>query len=90
MNKIEALNALEIIDWSAGGGECEYVLAKNNEANFQVLLDAGFTENEIFEACDDGQTEIDLSYLAFNFGDADWWHPNSGFMKHETPIDVDL
>ncbi len=84
MTKIDALNSLSITDYSCGGGELEYVLADNNEANRTVLLNAGFTEEQIKEASDDTDSDIDLSYLAFNYTKANWWKVDGGFGIEDT------
>lgn len=83
MNKIDAINALEVVDWSAAFGELEYVLAANNEENRRILLDGGFTEEEIQESCNEPDIEFDLSYLAFNYAGAKSWNKDSGFSKEE-------
>jgi len=76
---IDALNSLEVIDWSSSCGELEYVVAANTEENRKVLLDAGFTEEQINEATDGGETDIDLTMLAMYYADAVWWSPKDGF-----------
>lgn len=91
MQKIEALNALEVVDWSCSCGELEYVLSLNNEQNHKLLLDAGFTEQEILESCDDSKSEIDLSFLAFNFTEANYWTKEGKFCcKFESSMQEDL
>lgn len=76
---IDALNSLEVIDWSSSCGELEYVIAANTGENVKVLLDAGFTEEQINEATDGGETDIDLTVLAMYYTDAVWWSPEDGF-----------
>jgi hypothetical protein len=76
---IDALNSLEVIDWSSSCGKLEYVVAANTEENRKVLLDAGFTAEQIDEATDGGETDIDLTMLAMYYADAVWWSPKDGF-----------
>lgn len=76
---IDVLNSLEVIDWSSSCGELEYVVAANTEENRKVLLDAGFTAEQIDEATDGGETDIDLTMLAMYYADAVWWSKKDGF-----------
>ena len=85
MTKIEALNMLPVIDWSASCGELEYVVTKNTEEARNKLLSAGFNVSEIEEACGDDPDRIDLAFLAFQYADADYWTKQSGFMEFATP-----
>jgi len=80
---IDALNSLEVVDWSSSCGELEYVVAANTEENRKVLLDAGFTAEQIDEATDGGETDIDLTLLAMYYTDAVWWSPKDGFRIEE-------
>lgn len=77
--KIIVLNSLEVIDWSSAFGELEYVLTKNVDETRSKLLEAGFTLEQILEACDDDLEEIDLSHLAFNYTEAKCWSLRNGF-----------
>lgn len=79
MDKLQALNSLEIVDSSVSQGECEYVLAEATAKNIEVLLKAGFTSEQIDDAIGDDKTEIDLSMLAFMHTDAEWWDHQNGF-----------
>jgi len=81
MNKqmVDALNSLIVDDWSASCGELEYVLAENSEENRKILLEAGFTEEQLNKATDGGRTDIDLTLLARYYTDAVWWDENEGF-----------
>lgn len=79
MNKIAALNELEVVDYSCSGGECEYVSAENNEENRNKLIGSGFTKEQIKEANDGNDLEIDLAVLAFNYTVANCWHVKGGF-----------
>lgn len=81
MNKVEALNALEVIESSFGLGELEYVLAANTPENKEIMLSAGFTAEEIAHANDGDESDIDLSTLAFNYSDANCWSKEHGFHK---------
>ncbi|WP_436663573.1 hypothetical protein ACOALA_13615 [Alicyclobacillus acidoterrestris] len=72
--KIEAINNLSFSDWSCSGGECEYVLVDDTPENRKILMDAGFTEDELNVpevSYDDGS--LDVAYLAFNSG-AEWFN----------------
>lgn len=80
MDKLEALNSLEIVDSSICGDEVEYVCAEISAANIKVLLDAGFTTEQIDEAMGDDKTDIDLATLAFNHTDSVWWDSERGFI----------
>lgn len=77
--KIEALNKLEVIETSFSCGELEYVLAEKSEGNVKLLLDAGFTKEEIEEATGNDELDIDLSTLALNFTEATNWSKAKGF-----------
>lgn len=80
----EALNSLEVIDWSSSCGELEYVLAAGTEENIQTLLEAGFTKEMIDEAQgwypDNG---IDLTFLAVNYVGLCCWHEDFGFCDED-------
>lgn len=81
---IEALNSLEVTDWSASWGELEYVLAEATKENINTLLEAGFTQKMIYEARDfDDKNDIDLTYLAVNFADVYCWHEKIGFCEED-------
>lgn len=79
MTKLQALNALEVEDFSCCGEELEYVIVENNAANIKTLLDAGFTREQVGEAIGCDKTFIDLSYLAFEYAGAIWWNQIDGF-----------
>lgn len=79
MTKLQALNALDVEDFSCCGGECEYVLAGITATNIKALLDAGFSAEQIDEAMVDDKTAIDLAVLAFQHADAGWWSSKNGF-----------
>lgn len=64
---IDALNSLEVTEWCGSGGELEYVMAENNEGNRKILLEAGFTKEQLSEATDGLDEEIDLVTLAVNY-----------------------
>ena len=81
--KIKAINSLEVIEWSAGLGELEYVLAARTDENLQVLLAAGFADEEIAHATGDGEMDIDLSTLALNYTSANCWDKDKGFYQEE-------
>lgn len=83
MTKLEALNALPVSDWSCSCGELEYVVTKNTEEARGLLLGSGFSASEIEEACENEPNDIDLSVLAFNYTDADYWTKQSGFMSFD-------
>lgn len=81
---IEALNSLEVTDWSAFLGELEYVLAEATKENINTLLEAGFTQKMIDEARGfDDKNDIDLTYLAVNFADVYCWHKDIGFCEED-------
>ena len=79
MDKLQALNSLKIVDSSICGEEVEYICAEISAANIKVLLDAGFTAEQIDEAMGDDKNAIDLATLAFNHTDAAWWSSECGF-----------
>ena len=81
MNKVEALNSLTVKEYSFGLGELEYVLVENSPENKEILLSAGFTEEEITHANDGDEMDIDLSTLAFNYSVANCWSKQDGFYK---------
>jgi len=81
---IEALNSLEVVDWSASCGELEYVLAAPTEENIKTLLEAGFTHEMINEAQDGfPDNDIDLAYLAVNYARIYCWHKDRGFIEED-------
>ncbi|WP_206922975.1 hypothetical protein [Alicyclobacillus suci] len=73
--KIEAINNLSFSDWSCSGGECEYVLVDDTPEHRKILVDAGFTEDELNVpevSYDDGT--LNVAHLAFKSG-AEWFNP---------------
>lgn len=85
VQKIEAINSLEIVDWSCSNGECEYIHVADTPENRQTLLDSGFTEEqlhlrEVKSDPDDGV--LDVSYLAFNYAGANWFNQIYGFSEN--------
>jgi hypothetical protein len=81
---IEALNSLEVVDWSASCGELEYVLAESTEENVKTLLEAGFTQEMIDESRDHQEdNDIDLTYLAANYANIYCWHKDRGFIEED-------
>ena len=82
--RIEALNSLEVTEWSASCGELEYVLAAATEENIKTLLDAGFTKEMIVEAQGGfPDNDIDLTLLAVNYADVYCWHKDKGFIEED-------
>lgn len=86
--KINALNSLDIVDYSCSGGTCEYVLASVTAENIKILLDVGFTAEQIDESTGDDGDFIDLSILAFQHLNAIWWGTETGFTQesYEPPL----
>ena len=82
--KLTALNSLDVTDYSSDGFEMEYVLVENTEENVKVLMDTGFTREEIESATDESDT--DLCILAFQYADANWWSPKEGFAKRNREV----
>lgn len=79
---VKALNSLKIVDFSASGGELEYVLAENSKENKKVLMEAGFAENDIQQAMDhQDDNNIDLTYLAVNIANIYCWIKGKGFVE---------
>lgn len=76
--KLKELNELEVIDWSCGGDECEYVLIENTKENIAMLKELGMTKEDEGYMIDDEET-IDISYFAFNKLSATYWNSVSGF-----------
>jgi len=82
--RIDALNSLEVKEWSASLGALEYVLAAGTKENVKTLLEGGFTQEMIDEARDfDEDNDIDLTYLAVNFADIYCWHKDIGFCEED-------
>ena len=79
MNKLEALNSLEVTDLSSSCGELEYVIAADTDENQQILRDAGFTQDQINHANDDGTADIDLCILAGYLFNGFTWCKSCGF-----------
>lgn len=81
---IEALNSIEVIDWSASCGELEYVSGYATEEDIQRLLDAGFKQ-EMIDAARDGmpENEIELLTLAVNYAGIFCWHKDRGFVEED-------
>lgn len=81
---IDALNSLDVTDWSASCGELEYVLAAGTAENIQTLLNAGFTQEMIDEAQDGlPGNDIDLTLLAVNYANIYCWHKDRGFIEED-------
>lgn len=81
---VDALNSLEVIDYSASGGELEYVTAENSDENRNILLQAGFTERDLDEAtCHDELDDIDLTHLAVNRAHIYCWTKDDGFIEED-------
>src|SRR5690606_37268711 len=81
---IEALNSLEVVDWSASCGELEYVIAASTEENIKALMAAGFTQKMIEEAMDGlDDNDIDLTHLAVNYAGIYCWHKDRGFVVED-------
>ena len=86
MNKqmVGALNSLTVVDWSASCGELEYVLAANTEENRKVLLESGFTAEQLAEATDGlDENDIDLTCLAVNYAGVFCWTKTMGFVSED-------
>lgn len=81
--KLNLLNKFELYDWSCCGNECEYVVAKVEPEDIQLLYAAGFTKEQVQEAFGDYTDEgiLDLSILGFQYADANWWSSKTGFIK---------
>lgn len=80
----DALNSLEVVEWSSSCGELEYVLAAGTEENIKMLLEAGFTQEMIDEAQDGlPDNDIDLTYLAVNYAGIYCWHKDRGFIEED-------
>lgn len=79
--KLEALNSIEIYEFSCCGGECEYVLAEDNPQNRKILRNIGLTDKDIEEYTDDGY--IDISMIAWDYTEANYWNDKLGFMRGE-------
>ncbi|HNX99598.1 MAG TPA: hypothetical protein PKN39_02350 [Oscillospiraceae bacterium] len=84
--KIIALNSLKVVDFFCSDGECESVLADNTPENAQILLDAGFTQEELAASTEYDAKMIDLSLLAFNYTSAEWWQKGVGFTSSQVDI----
>mgnify|MGYP001385376870 CR=1 FL=1 len=81
---IDALNSLEINEWSASCGELEYVLAEGTEENVQTLLEGGFKKEMVLEAQGGfPDNDIDLTHLAFNYAGIYCWHKDIGFCEED-------
>ena len=82
--KLNALNSLKVVDFSACDDECEYVAVERSDENIKVLLDAGFTAEEMTDAICDDET-IDIAFLAFGYANALWWDYRTGFSATRPP-----
>jgi len=72
--KINLLNSMEHIDYSCCGDECEYVLVRDNERNRHILSKIGLTNEEIERDCALGDGIMDISMVAWERADADWYN----------------
>jgi len=81
--KIKALNSLEVTEWSASSGELEYVVVENSRENRKILLEAGFTKEQLSEATDGLDEEIDLVTLAVNYANIYCWIKGRGFVEED-------
>ncbi len=88
--KIDAINSLVVEDDSCSGGECEYVLVLDTPENRKVLLDAGFTEDDLDNQAvkpDPEDDTLEVSYLAFTSG-ADFYCPGEGGFVQESGMRI--
>lgn len=72
--KIKLLNSMEHIDYSCCGCECEYVLVEDNERNRHILRRIGLTDEEIERDCVLMGGTMDISMVAWERADADWYN----------------
>lgn len=60
------------------------MLADNSAENEKVLLDAGFTKEQIAESLDhDEYNDIDLTYLAIHVAGVYCWVHSKGFVEEK-------
>ena len=85
MNKLEMLNSLEVVAWSARGKEVDYVLVNNTEFNRKVLAECGATNKDLyrmattFTAGFPDYDYLDISLFAWEHTEANCWNLNDGF-----------
>ena len=85
MNKLEMLNSLEVVAWSASGKEVDYVLVNNTEFNRKILVACGATNKDLdrmsttFTAGFPDDGELDISLFAWEHTEANSWNLNDGF-----------
>lgn len=77
--KIKLLNTIEVVDSYADDGVFEYILVKNTRAVRAILIKIGVPEYLLPNYTEDGK--IDLSYLAFEYGEAEYYGDQKGFSK---------
>ena len=71
--KLELLNSMKVIESSCSGGECEYVLVEDNEANRNILHRIGLTDEEIKNECYPEGKTLDISVVAWERTTANWF-----------------
>ena len=85
MNKLEMLNSLEVVAWSARGKEVDYVLVNNTEFNRKILVACGATNKDLyrmattFTAGFPDFDYLDISLFAWEHTEANSWSLNDGF-----------
>ena len=90
--KIDAINSLVVEDYSCNGGECEYVLVQDLPENRNILLNAGFTSDDLQHPevkPDPADDRLNIAYLAFTSG-ADWFYPRDGGFGRETDMRISI
>ncbi|MGF7046368.1 hypothetical protein J2T13_000844 [Paenibacillus sp. DS2015] len=76
--KLNVLNSIAVVDYSASSGELEYVEVANSEENRMKLKSIGVPDFEV-----EANTEkeiIEISSIGFEFTDAVWFQGGIGFL----------
>lgn len=72
--KLELINSMEFIDWSCGGGECEYVLVEDNKKNRETLHEIGLTDKDIENECYPEEGALEISQIAWKNTSANYYN----------------
>lgn len=76
MDKLQLINSIPVIDYSASFGELEYVLVEDNAENREKLRMIGVSDKEISEMS--SGEEIDIAGFGFVYCGAKWFEKRLG------------
>lgn len=79
--KVEILNLMCVVDYDIEGSTVTSLLIDNDPNNVERLLEIGVPESEILEMTSDDGELIDISVMAFHYGEAEWFE-NGEFLDY--------